>query len=627
MQLDRDDESNPIDVLHYDLHLLILPEEKQITARADLEIRSLPSAESTFFLHLLNLTVDSVFINGSKTSEYLYGNGKLVMDTPAMDDTFGVSVYYHGTPGNDRSGGFFFIKDIIYTHGEGLNTQPPSMLRFWVPSHDVPDDKATLDMYITVPTGLSAFSNGLLVDTTTSEEGTTTWHWQEKHPIASYLIALAVSNYEVHQEPYVSIDQDTIPLEFYVTPEKFENAELSWQNLSQMMRVFEELLGPYPFDRYSMAETYQSGAMEHQTMTSMSTNLITGDHKYDYIVAHELAHHWFGDYVTLTDWREIWLNEGFASYCEALYFEQIAGQDSLRGTMQTMATNYFSEVGRIGHFALYDPVYMWGYTVYQKGAWVLHMLRYLVGDDAFINTLRNYLDQHAYGNATIDDFQRIAEQESGQDLDLFFEQWIYRPGYPDLEVGWETSLAADGKRLVELFVRQRQVVGGIFEFPLEVMFRSDNSSLLDTLSITQDYETFQWELDFNPSELDIDPYEWLLDKTKIVARPLPPGFEDYEFGLSQTYPNPFVPSGEVPATRIDVQVAQKDNPHHIQLTVYNTLGKRVKTIANHRVMGGLYTYSWDASDENGTRVPDGVYFVRFKSGSTVLYKKLTVLSD
>ena len=348
--LDYSDAENVIDVLHYDISLDIDPESRSMTGRTELQIRSLQPGEP-FNLHFIKMEIDSVLVDRVRTTSWQYDQQKIVLSVPK--DTFTVAVHYHGTPGNDRSGGFFFTSDLIYTAGEGLNTQPPSMLRYWVPSHDVPDDKATLDMYITVPVHLDAYSNGVLVEKReNTDAGTVSWHWREVNPIATYLIAIAVADYQTHSEPYITAAGDTIPLEYYVTPDRFEKAQADWWDLADKVRTLEEMFSPYPFDRYSMAETGNQGAMEHQTMTSISSLLITGDRKYDYIVVHELAHQWFGNLVTLADWREIWLNEGFASYSEALYYERTVGADSLRSYMKSMATHYFSETGRIGHFSI-----------------------------------------------------------------------------------------------------------------------------------------------------------------------------------------------------------------------------------------------------------------------------------
>jgi len=616
---------NPIDVLHYDLDLTINPDTKTINGLTELRVLKTAPDNSAFYLDLFRLNVDSIFVDNKKTS-FSYDQEQIEIPFGAARDTFSVFIYYRGRPLNDGTGGFFFTDRIIYTAGEGLRTYPPSKLRYWSPSHDVPDDKALLDIRITVPEPLQAYSNGLLISAKRDEiNQTATYHWRESHPIATYLIAIAVSDYEVLSEEYVSITGDTIPLEFYVTPEKKEKAREDWKNLPQMMRFFEERFSPYPFDRYSMAEVYIGGAMEHQTMTSYSSKLITGDNTFDYIVAHELAHHWFGNLVTLSDWPEIWLNEGFATYCEALYFEHIEDQNSLQNYMTLLATEYFEDIGRFGHFPIYDPVYLWGSTVYQKGGWVLHMLRRAIGDDNFWQTMRHYIKKFAFGNSTINDFKQTAEQVSGRDLDWFFDQWIYGSGHPELNVGWEMSRMQNDDYKVLLTIEQKQNTEKFFQLPIEIMFKSESIQLMDTITVTLPLQTFSFTLNFKPDELVIDPDKWLLKKVNIVSRPLPPGFVENEFNLSQNYPNPFMPGNNSSETYFNVQIAKKDAPHPVSLCIYNVLGEKVKTLADKNMMSGLFSFSWDGTNDNGVTVPSGIYFIQLVSNDSEFFKKITLL--
>ncbi|HPG39221.1 MAG TPA: M1 family aminopeptidase [bacterium] len=617
---------NPIDVLHYDVAVSIHPETKSIQGDARLQIRPTAETLSQFTLDLFQMTVDSVFINNSITP-FKYNQEILEINAGALADTFTVRLVYHGKPTNDGTGGFFFTEKMIYTLGEGLRTYPPSKLRYWIPSHDTPDDKARLDLRITAPEALQAYSNGRLIGKEVqSARRTITWHWREDHLIAPYLVAIAVSDYEVLSDTYISITGDTIPLFFYVTPEKLEKAREDWKDLKEMLAFFENAFAPYPFDRYSMAEVITSGAMEHQTMTSYGSALITGDHTWDYVIAHELAHHWWGNLVTLADWRDIWLNEGFATYCEALYFEHKYGRDYMQEYMAALASEYFDEAGQYGNFPIYDPDYLWGATVYQKGGWVLHMLRRAVGDVAFWQTLQLYARRYAFGNATIADFQTLAEQVSGQDLDWFFAQWLYNAGFPELYIGWDMSLIHNNEYRVVVDIHQKQRTGQYFQFPLDIgLLTEQGDTLTQTLWVSDIKQTFSLTITGKPQQLVIDPDNWLLKKVIITARPLPPGFDENRFGLSQNYPNPFRPGRAVPETLVDVQIPKTKAPHPVSLIIYNTLGQQVKTLADKKMLGGLYTLSWDGTDNRGVRVPSGIYIIALSSNDTLLCKKLTLL--
>ena len=280
------EQDNPVDVTHYDVEVSIDMQQQSIKGRANISLSLLDGATS-FFLHLTSPQVTKAKINGQETS-FQHALDKIYFTVDNPIPSINLELEYGGTPGNDGFGGFYFQNNYVYTVGQGLNSEIPSMLRHWIPSHDVPFDKATLDLRLTVPEDQDAFSNGVLISTDTTG-GQKTFHWRETHPIATYLIAIAVGDYVTLQKDYTSISGHAVPLEFYVFPEDVEKAENDWRNLPSMMEFFERQFSLYPFDRYSMAQAYNRGAMEHQTMTTYSYQLITGDNRYDYIVAHELA--------------------------------------------------------------------------------------------------------------------------------------------------------------------------------------------------------------------------------------------------------------------------------------------------------------------------------------------------
>lgn len=613
------EEQSPIDVLHYDVDLAIDMLNQSIAGRAGIELRLIDPQATSFHLHLTTPTITQVSLNGEQISFFKDGD-KVYFEMEKPTSPLSLIIDYSGTPGNDGFGGCFFVNDYAHTVGEGLNSDDPSMLRHWIPSHDVPYDKATLDLRLTVPQSLDAFSNGVLISTTAQVESKT-FHWQETNPIATYLIAIAVGQYVTLKQDYQSIAGHTIPLEFYVFPASVTAAQTDWQHLPRMMAFFEKNFSPYPFERYAMAQAYNRGAMEHQQMTTYSYQLITGDNRYDYIVAHELAHHWWGDLVTLSDWREIWLNEGFATYSEALYFESLYGQDYLAEYMDALQSIYLGEVSRRGHFPIYDPDYKWGGTIYQKGAWVLHMLRWTIGDAAFWNTLQTWAHTFAYDNATISDFIQVAEDQSGKDLDWFFDQWIYQAGYPDFDIAWDYTTSNDGQFTAVVTIKQQQWTSFQFKAPIEIAFQTTSGSILDTLVSTAAEQKFYVDLKAEPQSLTIDPNNWLLKEFDIVSDPSPPGVKPYDFFLSQNYPNPFLSGGQ---TEILYHVPQLDGPHPISIQIYNILGQRVATLVDRSMQGGLYKTLWDGKDMSGRTVPSGVYFYRMASNNHTIEKKLVI---
>ncbi len=620
-------DENPIDVLHYDLNLIIEPTSGTILGEAQLTIRLLQPNAASFYLDLISLSVDSVLLDNARI-DFKTENQRIVISVENPVDTTLVAVFYHGRPANDGFGGFFFGSRTIWTVGEGLHTNPPSMFRYWVPSHDDPSDKATLEMKVTVPEPLKVVSNGLLIaETENSQDGTTTFDWQETHPIATYLIAISIDEYAEFTENYISVSGDTIPLQFYAYPEHLARAKEDWKDTAKMIAFFERKFVPFPFDKYGMVQVPMRGAMEHQSMTSYSSGLITGDHRYDYIVAHELAHQWWGDLVTLSDWRNIWLNEGFATYCEALYFESIGGDSARQKYMENLQTIYSGEVARLGNFPIYDPEYLWGGTVYQKGAWILNMLRWNVGDSLFFQSLKTYASRYAYGNASTDDLKNTFEDVSGRDLDWFFDQWVYGKGFPELTVGWEMKRINAHVYKVDVNIRQEQNSEEPFYLPMEIEIQTASGNVLDTVIVKDRENDFQITVNDLPQELVVDPHDWLLKKSEIVSRPLPPGFKPDEFNLAQNYPNPFAPGMGKSATKIIVQIGIKNSPFWVSLEIYNVLGQKVRTLANKRMVGGLYTFSWDGMDDSGKPLPSGIYLCRLKSDNKVMTKKISLLRN
>jgi aminopeptidase N len=234
---------------------------------------------------------------------------------------------------------------------------------------------------------------------------------------------------------------------YYVFREDSALAAYDFANVPHMMDAFNYYFGPYPFEKYGMVAVtpFAYGGMDHQTMTTINRSWINGTRANEFGIAHELAHQWWGDMVTMSDFRHIWLNEGFATYAEALFTEYFYGQNTYAPRIQWYQDYYFIYDEYYGRFPLFDPVAIFNAAEYFKGALVLHMLRGMMGDEAFFNGLRQYGQLYRYGNASTEDFRAVMEDVSGLSLFTFFHQWIYEPGYPELSVRLE--LFSVGHRL------------------------------------------------------------------------------------------------------------------------------------------------------------------------------------
>ncbi|MDQ7798132.1 MAG: M1 family aminopeptidase [Candidatus Edwardsbacteria bacterium] len=375
-----------------------------------------------------DLVIDSVMDMDGFPCDYDTGAGVMNINvsfkTPSC---FVVNIYYRG--GGFAKGYHHFLQGGSQLHTMAYTMSEPQDARYWMPCMDEPWFKTTqgCSFYITVPDSYKVASNGILVDTVRSGDSLT-WHWQEDRPIATYLMSFAVSNYAFWSDTAYTSIGDTIPLNYFVWPEDSLQAALVFDSVSVMLECLTQKFGHYPFQKYGMAAAYPFGfgGMEHQDMTTINRSWVTGNSQRG--ILHELAHMWWGDQVTCGYWSDIWLNEGFASYSEAIYDEYKNANQPGIYMMQT-----FTKALNATGYAIYNPPpesLFASSMVYAKGAWVLQGLRWVMGDAPFFETLAAYRDSFSYGNAVTSDFQRIAEQHYGDSLNWFFDQWVYRAGHP-----------------------------------------------------------------------------------------------------------------------------------------------------------------------------------------------------
>ena len=513
---EKSDTRHSYDVLHYEINMNIdIPGDSVRSAAVFIDCRSETDTLSVVDLNFLGMTIDSITVDGAAVSYDRQGD-QLLVDlgaTVSQGDSFQVAVYYHGRP-QTPGGGLYISSNVTYTLCE------PEGARNWFPCYDKPSDKATADISITVPDGYIVASNGLLVGVAKDDEAkTATYSWSETYPIATYLISLAISEYATFSYWYEGVG-DTMEIACYAPPEDSANAAVDFSNLPEMIACYDGLFGTYPFieEKYGMATiSFGGGAMEHQTCTSWGFS-ITGNNTYDWVVAHELAHQWWGDWVSPDNWKEIWLNEGFATYSEALWMEYLYGGPGLRAYMSEMQDYYVRwETASGRSFPIYDPPsgYLFSPTEYDKAGSVLHMLRFVVGDSTFFDILRTYGANHAYGNAVTDDFKSVCEDLSGRDLDWFFQQWIYEPGFPRFSFAWNYEAEARAGYLVNISLVQQQN-GPVFEMPVEIGITTGSGLVLDTVLVDEEAEQIQLTVQEQPLGVQLDPNEWLLCQKEEV---------------------------------------------------------------------------------------------------------------
>ncbi len=502
------DNQYKIDVLHYNLNLDIFPGKRiikgDVTITGILKNKDLNEIDLNFYD---NMDISKVYLNNIPVS-YNLSDTKLSVPFNITDiDTFSIRVVYDGTPKHEGLGSFTFGE--IDSQSVVYNLSEPVYASTWFPCNDLPDDKALLDIKITNDTSETSISNGILVDTSISGDRKT-YHWKTYYPISTYLISIYSSKYDNFSDLYVSQDKkDSMKIEYYAFPEHLEYAKVDFKDHPKMIEFFSKTFGEYPFikEKYGVAEfLWQMGAMEHQTITGIGSNFVRGRRFFNDIYVHELAHSWFGDAVGPKTWKDIWLNEGFATYSEALYDEHNFGAKALRSSMLSKYQDDFAGT-------LYNPgSNLFNSTVYDKGAWVLHMLRHEVGDSIFFNILRNYYNEFKYKNASTEDFKNVCEQISGKNLDIFFKQWVYEgEGNINIDYKWSAEKINNNSYKISIILNQTQEKYQDYHFPVDIMFDNDSGTGLSKKFYIESRDTtLETELNYKPSRIIPDLDNWLL---------------------------------------------------------------------------------------------------------------------
>ncbi len=441
-----------------------------------------------------------------------------------------VMVAYHGVPRGDVGFGSFAIGQQPDSSAALWTLSEPYGAKEWWPcKQDLNDKIDSADIYITTPSAYRAGSNGLLVSEVV-DGGNTTYHWRHRYPIACYLISMAVADYIVYTRDIV-IGTDTIPMLTYSWHDNPGMADANAGDVVGQMTLYSQLFGLYPFanEKYGHAQFGWGGGMEHQTMTSM------GGWSYE-LSAHELAHQWFGDKVTCGSWADIWLNEGFATYLQGMCYEANA-PEYWRGYKAGKIESVVSEPG--GSVFCTDTTDIGrvfsGRLTYNKGAMVLHMLRWVCGDSAWFQGIRDYLNDPllAYGSARTSDLQAHLETTSGLDLDGFMADWFTGEGYPTYTLPW--TQAQDGTVSLTLFQSPSHPSVDFFELPVPVRFKNADMDTTVVLDHSVNGQSFDFTLPFMADSAFLDPDLRIVSGQNIVTRVADLSAESTALVL---YPNP-----------------------------------------------------------------------------------------
>ncbi|MEM3159185.1 MAG: M1 family aminopeptidase [Nitrososphaera sp.] len=502
-----------VTVTHMRLEIEPDLEKQAISCRQELEIAVVQKTD-VVELDAAELDVKSVTLSNKKLPFRAVGDRLSIKLGKSLEEgaRAKIAIAYTARP---RKGLYFVAPDKHYPDKrlEAWTQGETTEAKYWFPCIDHPQVKFSSEITVVAPAGYTAISNGRLVKVEKGKKWKYSWHEDNPHP--SYLASVVVGK-------YVEINEGN--LYHYVPAEQAHDAKRTFDRTSEMVEFFEDYLGTkYPFAKYSQVcvQDFVYGGMENSSCTTLTQDTLHdkkahADFSSDYLVSHELAHQWFGDLVTCRDWQHVWLNEGFATYCEALYWEKSRGTDEFLYYVMQTADDYFEEAANRYMRPIVTKVYkhpdeLFDRHTYEKAGCVLHMLRHAVGDGYFRRALKTYLQRFANGNAETEDLRRVFELETGKSLQEFFDQWLYRAGHPDLKV--EFSL--EGK-VARIKVEQAQE-GEPFSFPLEVRLVFSKGEKVMTFDVSEKESVFQVPVDREIEWFSIDPDFKVLKTVSIKA--------------------------------------------------------------------------------------------------------------
>jgi aminopeptidase N len=515
------------DLKHLRLEITLDPESKSLSGTASHTFAAINDGLKSVELDAVELRIGGVTSARGAALDHTYEDGKLRVALAAAlnsGEESTINIAYSCTP---RRGLYFNVPDDgyperprqVWTQGEDEDS------RFWFPCYDSPNQRFTSEVIVTVPREWNAVSNGRLAGV--AEDGSTkTYHWSQELEHPTYLMSLVAGEYTEIRD-----DWNGTPIVYYSPPGREDDTRRAFDKTPKMMRFFTERTGtPYPWAKYSQVTVadFIFGGMENTSATTMTDSLLHDERAHldfstDSIVAHELAHQWWGDLLTCRDWSHGWLNEGFATYFDLLFKEHDLGVDEFRYGVYQDAQTYLEEDSGsyrrpIVSSVYNQPVDLFDRHLYEKGGLVLHMLRFVLGDALFWKAMAHYCRACRGKSVTTEDLQRSIEESTGRNLDWFFHQWVYMGGHPDLKAAytWDEESGA-----AQLAVSQTQTTDDLtplFRMPVDLVFVTSAGRDTRRVTVSEAQQTFHFSLAEKPVMVSFDPGYWCL-KTLEFSRP------------------------------------------------------------------------------------------------------------
>lgn len=511
---------NPnIDALNYRFEFQLSDETDEIQGKTTVDIRFVAEGVKTLRLDLIKnadasgkgMTVTEVLLNG-KAVRYGHENDALIISLPersVKNQRSQFTITYHGIPatglkiGPNKHGDRTFFSD-----------NWPNKGRNWLPTIDHPYDKATCEFVVTAPSHYQVVSNGLKVEETDLDSGMRLTHWKQSVPIAPWLYVLGVARFAIQHVD----DFQGKAIQTWVYPQDRDAGFYDFaEPTKQVLEFYSDYVGPFSYEKLANIQSNSvGGGMEAASAILYGDNSVVGDRntRWRNVVIHEIAHQWFGNAVTEYDWDDVWLSEGFATYFTLLFIEHQYGRDEfLQGlrSSKTRVDNFQKKNPdyTIVHDNLKDMGKVTTGQTYQKGSWILHMLRGVVGTDVFWHGIQNYYAKYQNSNATTADFRREMEEVSGRDLSTFFEQWLYKGGMLKYTGSWKYN---NRTKEVTIDLDQVQTDGSFFEMPVQVgiKYPGKNTMQVELLEVNKKSNSFTIKVEAEPEALVLDPNTWVL---------------------------------------------------------------------------------------------------------------------
>lgn len=521
------DRTDSLHIEHYDIHLNITDfTNHNVWGYTDLTAVSKIAALDHINLDLQRLVVDSVAIDGATTQSYNHTSNLLTVTLSHplnVNDTAHLRVYYSGTPATDSHfGGFYFSGEYCYNLGVAFRDLPHNFGRAWYPCLDFFTDKSTYTFNIETETGKMAVCGGELFDSVPTSDNTVIWRWRLDEPVPTYLTSVAVGNYRHYADTVQGLER-SIPIDIYTRPNEFNKIAGTFVHLKDVVHIYENRFGAYPWNRIGyVGVAFTGGAMEHVTNIAFPQLAITGNANYESLYIHEFSHMWFGDLITCNRAEEMWINEGFARYNEALADEMLYPSDNpatdgyktnIRELHHGVLRN--AHIDDNGYWALdsMPQEVTYGTTTYDKGGCVVHTLRQYMGDSIFFSCIQQMLQEFAFQNISTEQLFDFWSQHSGMDLHDFKDAWVSQPGF--LHFAVDSIRPTENAGEYRFFVRQRLSHASNFGLSNKIdvtFFSSDNQRYtLDSFTFSGEFGEGVVRLPWQPVTAVIDINEEMCD--------------------------------------------------------------------------------------------------------------------